>query len=142
MKNQNLELSVQRSLPLPSITCCNIFFTDQKISILFSTPRGGRFSRAPPFVARNKAVHEIAYYQPCSRIWRPAPILPRATLLDTGTKPLSSRGHSSPEQALNPETRLESVPDSEKPYRKGGLSDSTSRRMRGESGQDASTKPA
>jgi len=41
--------------------------------MLFLTPWGGRFSRAPPFVARNKTGYGIAYYQPWSRIWRDGP---------------------------------------------------------------------
>jgi len=40
--------------------------------------------------------------------------------------------HLSPVQALNPETRLESVPDSKRPLQtRGGLSDSISRRKSG-----------
>jgi hypothetical protein len=64
MGNQNQELSVQRRFPLLSIISVNFFFADQKISILFSTPGGGLFSRAPPFMIQNPPGREIAYYQP------------------------------------------------------------------------------
>jgi len=55
----------------PTFSVCNYPLFENKHAFL--DPRGGRFSRAPPFVERNKTGHEIARYQPCSRIWRPAP---------------------------------------------------------------------
>ena len=54
-------------------------------------------------------------------------------------KPL---GHPSPDHPLKRETRPLSMPDSEKPHWKGGLTQRTSRRKRGDSRQDAKTKPA
>src|SRR5438552_18810658 len=49
MRNQNLELSVQRRPLLPSINLYSIFFAEQKISILFlATPRAARFQAPRP----------------------------------------------------------------------------------------------
>jgi len=48
-------------------------------------------------MTQDKTGHEIAHYQPRSRIWRPAPTLLSATLLDTGTKPLESTYRPSPD---------------------------------------------
>ena len=120
MTNQSLELSVQRRHPLRSTV--TFFSPIKKLSILFlATPRGVCFSRAPPFVERNKTGHENAYYQPCSRFWRLAPVLPSATLLDKGTKPLESTYRPSPDHAPNPKIRPESLPDGEKPQREKGV---------------------
>jgi hypothetical protein len=141
MKNLNREPSVSARISTSVDDFSVTFFPDQKLSRLFSTPGGGRFSRAPPFVARNKAVHEIAYYQPCFRIWRPAPILPRTTLLDTGTKPLDSPSHPRPDRAPNPRTRQNHSQTARHLSEKGGLGGSTSRCKRDESGHDAKTSP-
>ena len=50
------------------------------------TPRGVCFSRAAPFVAGKSAEHEIAHYQPESRIWNPVRPVRPSTLPDPPEK--------------------------------------------------------
>src|SRR5437016_11948702 len=107
MRNQNLELSVQRRPLLPSINLYSIFFAEQKISILFlATPRGVCFPVPRPS-------------------WRETKPDPKSPII-------------SPESQDSPRIPARRRETSAK---KGGLSDSTSRRMRRESGQNAKTKP-
>ena len=58
------------------------------------------------------------------------PYTAREIVLDGALIPLASAWGLSPDQALNPETRLESLPDSERPLHDGGIKSRASRDAR------------
>ena len=93
----------------------------KKISMLFSTPGGGRFSRAAPFVVWKSSDQEIARFQPFSRFWDGLWSFAPWTLLDLPKKGRVSPCHPSQFYALFSLNRLLSVPDSKSCCRKSGV---------------------